>query len=48
MKVAGVAMVEWSTGKEREFLMTGLAASWPDKRTAPVDAVARAFRERIW
>ena len=47
VKVADVAMVEWSEGKETEFLMAGLAASWPDERTAPVDAVVRAFRERM-
>ena len=47
MRVADVAMVEWSEGREREFLMAGLAASWPDERTAPADAVVRAFRERM-
>ena len=47
VKVADVAMVEWSEGKEREFLMAGLAASWPDERAAPADAVVRVFRERM-
>ena len=47
VRVADVAMVEWSEGKEREFLMAGLAASWPDEKAAPADAVVRAFRERM-
>ena len=47
VKIADVAMVEWSEGKEREFLMAGLAASWPDEKAAPADAVVRAFRERM-
>ena len=47
VKVADVAMVEWSEGKEKEFLMAGLAASWLDERTAPADAIVRAFRERM-
>lgn len=47
LKVADSAMVEWSRGREDMLLKVGLAASWPEERTASIDAVMDAFEQRM-